>query len=140
MDILLNLNDGLVEFPFTNLGFAVLVVGILVTWGSSLVVIGLPMRYLWRKYIPSSYPRFTPLVNLLSLLENTIYIGSILIGQPAFIPVWLGIKLAGEWVPRQRDHDRAMYHLFLIGSAGNLIWSVVAGIALFSVLSTDWVR
>ena len=54
------------------------------------------------------------------ILERSIYTTIFIINQPAFVAVWLGLKVASQW-KRWEDKERATYDIFLIGSALSLI-------------------
>lgn len=136
MDILLDLNTGLLEFPLTPLGFAVLIIGLLLTYGLSLLLVGLPQKRLWSAQAPELVWNGAITYRLLAL-DSLIYVLAIQIGQPAGIGLWLLARLGGELLcSREAKH----YQLGLIGAGSSLVLCLISGIYLFCILSTDWVR
>lgn len=132
MDILIHFSDGLLEFPFTNLGFAVFAGGIIAAYLMCLVLIALPLRRLWQRH--AEVPWAESFTYWLLALDAIIYVTAIQIGQPAMIGLWLVLRVGGAL------KEKVSYRLTLAEAGTSLVVCVAIGIWLFSVLSTDWVR
>ena len=81
-------------------------------------------------------PLYDPYIGrVVGTIERPLYVAALLADQPAFIGIWLGLKVAGSWSRWSGDSDlpdggkvagRSVFNIMLIGSAVSLIWSLVA--------------
>ncbi len=73
-------------------------------------------------------PSPTPSTPALGYVETTIYTAAWLAGQPAFIPVWLGLKVLQYWrqdTPQQQA--RRSFNRWLTGAGLSLLYGVTGG-------------
>jgi len=67
----------------------------------------------------------------LGIIERLLYTSAFFLGFPEWVPVWLGLKVAVSWKRWQKEEERGIYNIFLIGNALSLIFGFVgAWIAL----------
>ena len=98
------------------IGYAVSTVGgTLVLW---LLIDKLAWGHLAKKGIPGKSPGILtlPMGNVERFMYTTVFI----IDQPAFVAVWLALKVASQW-KRWEGEERATYNVFLIGSGISII-------------------
>lgn len=72
---------------------------------------------------------------VVGMLERALYVTALVMGQGSFIGIWLALKVAGQWkgwtATGNEDKDgggpsgRAVYNIFLIGTALSLLYAVV---------------
>lgn len=68
---------------------------------------------------------------LVGLIERILYVGSLQIGKPEFIGVWLAVKVAGQWkqwgegseVAGRQIQGRVFYNIFLMGSGLSIVYA-----------------
>ncbi|MDD5675203.1 MAG: hypothetical protein PHC61_13625 [Chitinivibrionales bacterium] len=64
------------------------------------------------------------------IVERLLYLGSLIIGKPEFIGLWLGLKTAGEWGHWHNTSENGVgrkgYLIFLIGTALSLSFSFIS--------------
>ncbi len=89
--------------------------GALVLW---VLIDRMAWGYLGKKGIPKKPPGVLTLP--MGILERFMYTTVLVIDQPAFIAVWLGLKVASQW-KRWEDTERGTYNVFLMGTALSLI-------------------
>ena len=89
--------------------------GTLVLW---FLIDKIAWGYLHKKGIPKKPPGTLSLP--LGIVERFLYTTVFIINQPAFVAVWLTLKVALQWKRWARE-ERGPYSVFLIGSALNLI-------------------
>jgi len=82
-----------------------------------------------------------PLSAPLGITERLLYTGAFMAGQPAFVAVWLGLKIAVRWrpwgVPGAPPKTRGVYNAFLIGSGASIIFGYLgACIALMKFVGS----
>jgi hypothetical protein len=69
------------------------------------------------------------------IVERLLYTTVFIINQPAFVAVWLALKVASQW-KRWDGEERGTYNVFLMGNAFSLIiaylgaWIVLGRIPL----------
>lgn len=111
--IIVNLNMAHIEiiigYLISTLG------GAFVLW---LSIDKLAWSYLAKKGIPEKGPGILTLP--MGILERLMYTTVFLIDQPAFVAVWLALKVAAQW-NRWEGKERGTYNVFLMGSALSLI-------------------
>lgn len=75
----------------------------------------------------------------LGIIERLIYTSVFIIDQPAFIAIWLALKVASQW--KRWQDEPGTYNVFLIGNALSLIIAFIgAWIALDHVPLMDVVE
>jgi hypothetical protein len=89
--------------------------GALLLW---LLIDKMAWGYLGRKGIPGKTLGILTLP--MGILERLMYTTIFIIDQPAFVAVWLALKVASQW-KRWEDKERVTYNIFLMGSALSLI-------------------
>jgi len=89
--------------------------GALVLW---LLIDKMAWGYLVKKGIPGKSPG--SLTWLVGIVERLMYTTVFIVNQPAFVAVWLALKVASQW-KRWEDKERPTYDVFLIGNALSLI-------------------
>jgi len=91
---------------------------------------------LWRAigWMPSAYDErpeyYQP--RLVGIIERTLYVASLQMGEPEFIGVWLALKVAGQWkrwgeeatIAGRKVEGRVFYNIFLIGSGLSVAYAV----------------
>jgi hypothetical protein len=118
------------SFSFTTWNVLVIIIGYVVSIFGGRLIVGPIVTNLWKKHIPESYKRYPDLVMYVSFLESFIYTSATLLGVKEFVAVWLGLKLAGQWLSSKSELDRPLYHLFLIGNGLSLTISVGIGLIM----------
>lgn len=99
--------------------------GLLISMGLGNVITSIVMKCL-RKYAPSTNPgKFTFFLGALEALTYTV---SWVQGYPAFIAIWLGIKMAGRW--KTEEKKKGAINGFLIGNLLNVIFSFIGGASI----------
>ena len=73
----------------------------------------------------------------LGFLERVLYIITIANGVYAFVPVWLGLKVAANWKSWTEATPRYYFSAFLIGSAISLILGIL-GAMLVKIFLLSW--
>ena len=71
------------------------------------------------------------LPRVVGLIERVLYIGSLQIGKPEFIGLWLALKTAGQWkrwgegsvVAGRLIEGRVFYNIFLVGSGLSIVYA-----------------
>jgi hypothetical protein len=86
------------SFSFTTWNVLVIIIGYVVSIFGGRLIVGPIVTNLWKKHIPESYKRYPDLVMYVSFLESFIYTSATLLGVKEFVAVWLGLKLAGQWI------------------------------------------
>lgn len=84
---------------------------------------------------------------IVGCVERALYTGSFQLGKPEFIGIWLALKVAGQWKRWSEDKDyggrliagRAIYNIFLIGSALSIGYSVIGAKLVEWCLQREWV-
>jgi len=94
---------------------------------------------------------------LLGSLERTLYIASLLIGKGEFIAVWLALKAVPQWqrwneiiktesiqidsakTEQKQIEGRAVYNIFLIGNALNVLFAAVGWRIVIFLRAGEWV-
>lgn len=87
----------------------------------------------------------------LGIVERTLYVVSLQIGQPEFIGVWLVLKVAGQWRrwTEQWELDlgggtkvtvvgREVFNVFLLGNAVSIAYAVVGTKLIEFLIKRDW--
>ena len=69
---------------------------------------------------------------IVGLLERFLYTTTWLMGKEAsaFIGIWLVLKTAGQWGRWGEEEGRAIYNVFLVGSALSLIFGVLGALLI----------
>ena len=121
-------NSALAGFAFSVL------VGHLVVWPLMDKVL---WPYLKRKSGAEKDP--APLSTILGAVERALYTATIIAGQPAFVAVWLGLKVAVHWrgwtSTDGKSKTRGTYNAFLIGNGMNVAFGYAgACIAVAKIL------
>lgn len=127
-----------------ELDFTRLVFGFLVSMGGGAVVLWLLIDRLAWPYVTQGHTSGGKSARSLSvplgICERASYTAAILMGAPAWISVWLAIKVAAQW-SRWNGEERATFNIFLIGNLISIFFGVLgAWIALgrSPVLSPEW--
>jgi hypothetical protein len=90
--------------------------GALVLW---LLIDKMAWGYLAKKGILGKEPGILTLP--MGILERFMYTTVFIVNQPAFVAVWLALKVASQWKRWEDNKQRGTYNVFLIGSAISLI-------------------
>lgn len=102
--------------------------GALVLW---FLIDKIAWGYLGKKGIQKKPPGVLSLPT--GIVERFLYTTVFIINQPAFVAVWLALKVASQW-KRWGGEDRGTYSVFLIGNALSLIMAYLgAWVALGNV-------
>jgi len=81
------------------------------------------------------WPAATPLTRpVLGLVERTLYTSCLLADQPAFIGVWLAIKVAARLKGWGEAEGREYFNMFLIGSGLSVLYGAAGAMIV------DWLR
>ncbi len=83
---------------------------------------------------------------ILGCVERTLYAASFQLGKSEFIAVWLALKVAGQWKRWGEDQKyggriiagRAVYNIFLIGSALSIGYAVTGAKLVEWCLRREW--
>jgi hypothetical protein len=81
--------------------------------------------------------------DMLGVCERGLYLASLQMGHPEFIAVWLGIKTVAtsrRWTDEPRLRGRAIYNIFLIGTALSLAYAAVGAVMTYWLAGPSWVR
>lgn len=72
---------------------------------------------------PGSFPQVPGLVGL---VERALYVTALLLGMPAFVLVWLALKLVADWrIERHWGESPQLVHgVFFVGSGVSLLYAV----------------
>jgi len=89
--------------------------GALVLW---FLIDKIAWGYLNKKGIQGKAPGTMTLP--MGIVERFLYTTVFIVNQPAFVAVWLALKVAAQW-KRWEGEERGTYSVFLIGSALSLI-------------------
>lgn len=104
------------DIPRVIIGYVISTLGgALVLW---LFIDRIAWGYLAKKGIPGKAPGVLTLP--MGILERFMYTTVFIVNQPAFVAVWLALKVASQW-KRWEGEERGTYNVFLIGSALSLI-------------------
>jgi len=97
-------------------------------------------RPLWKRYgrdpdTETDDPLYDPLVgHVVGLVERPLYVAAFLANEPAFVGIWLGLKVAGGWKGWQDEYTlknsrkvagRSVFNFMLIGSAVSVAYGWV---------------
>lgn len=74
---------------------------------------------------------------LLGLVEATIYTTAWLLGREVFIPVWLGLKVSGNWRAPLRQ-VRPIFNRWLIGTGMSLAYGIVGAEFIKHAKPGEW--
>lgn len=110
--------------PLNTWNIVVLISCYLVSLLSGKFIVGPIMGKLWKKFLPASMKRNSLLVSYFGLIESFLYTTAILVNLKEFVPIWLALKVAGEWSQTKTETDRPMYYLFMIGNGLQIIFAV----------------
>jgi hypothetical protein len=83
---------------------------------------------------------------LVGLVERPLYVAAFLANEPAFVGIWLGLKVAGGWKGWQEDIQpndhtkkkipgRTIFNVMLIGSALSLAYGWVGA---YGIRQIQW--
>ncbi len=56
-------------------------------------------------------------------MEGVLFLSALLVEQGAFIAVWLGVKVASQYVWWGKEKMRHVFHIHLIGTALSLMYA-----------------
>lgn len=127
--------------------------GIVVGWTYSVVVgdflIHRIVNKLWHptrwREDPTVRPfAYTP--RLVGIVERNLYYFAFIMGYPEFIPIWLALKVAGQWgrweedfpLGKDRLPGRIFYNFFLIGTGLSIAYAVVGAVIKKYVGALDY--
>jgi hypothetical protein len=103
--------------------FSIIIGYVISTFGGALIlwllIDKIAWGYLGKKGIPGKASGILTLP--MGILERFMYTTVFLVNQPAFIAVWLALKVASQWRRWEEDKERGTYNIFLMGSALSLI-------------------
>ena len=111
--------------------------GLLISVALGNLITGIVLEFL-RKRINPSNPGSEPgkFTLILGGLEALTYTITWVQGFPAFIVVWLGIKMAGRW--KVNETQKGGINIFLIGNLLNVIFSILGAASIKYILQNGW--
>ncbi len=74
--------------------------------------------------------------NLVGLLEGALFLSALLAGHAAVVAVWLGVKVASQYVSWQQVDKRHIFNIHLIGTALSILYAG-AGYMIIKRLQED---
>jgi len=114
-------------YPFV-IGYAISVIAahFLVRW---------TLNPLWQSLGDPREPNwFLPSLNQ-GLIERFLYTLSWQLGQPAFIGIWVALKVASQW---KKWSENPSYNIFLVGTGLSVLYGVLGAKEIFWIEQSSW--
>jgi len=88
---------------------------------------------------PGSFPRVPGLVGL---VERALYVTALLLGMPAFVLVWLALKLVADWrIERHWGESPQLVHgVFFVGSGLSLLYAAAGWLIVRFGAESAWLE
>lgn len=108
------------------------------------LLVGAVTRRYWVKWSQgkTNVPSDPVPAAMVGVVERPLYVTSLLIGQPAFIALWLGLKFGGWWKGRASAtdglHRPSIFQSFLIGNGLSLAYAGVGFTVIKWARQDDW--